>query len=82
MPVRPDVEAADRASAFFDRRRGDIGKWVSVVRCGHRVEIQEHQTQCEAYEAVGGSGGSQDPYYYPPAGDPGSLTTKAAGTWT
>jgi hypothetical protein len=72
----PHLENAERASAYFDRRRGDIGRWVSAVIHGNKVDITEHRTQRAAYEYIGGEGGSDDPYFTPPGNTPGTLVTK------
>jgi hypothetical protein len=70
MAISPHLRAATRASAYFDRRRGDIGRWVSVVIHGDEmVDIDEHQCQADAYAYVGGEGDSKDPYFHPPEGD-------------
>jgi hypothetical protein len=74
----PHLKTATRASAYFDRRRGDVGRWVTVVRHGSLVTIDPHQSQFEAYRYIGGEGGSKDPYYAPPAGETGVLVTICA----
>lgn len=65
MAPSEHLERADRAYTYFDRRRKKSenlggGRWLTVIRCGSAVYIDEHLCQADAYAHIGLEGGSED----------------------
>jgi len=70
----PLLAGAQYAVCWYDRRRKEIGKWVTTVKRGDFVEVNEHRSQREGCEFIGLTDkGSPDPEYRPQAGDTGAI---------
>jgi len=68
-----------KRTVYFDRTRGgrnSAGHWITIVKDGSSVHVNQHATEALARASIGLSGGSQDPHYAPPGNQTGGETVE------